>query len=57
MPLLLGIEVMHTTVLGIGERSGNAPMEEIVMALKTMYGVDCGYITKLTPLANPASSA
>ena len=53
MALSLGVEVMHTTVLGIGERSGNAPMEEIVMALKTMYGVDCGIdTTKLTPLAN-----
>ena len=53
MALSLGVEVMHTTVLGIGERSGNAPMEEIVMALKTMYGVDVGIdCTKLTPLAN-----
>ncbi len=53
MALSLGVEVMHTTVLGIGERSGNAPMEEIVMALKTMYGVDVGIdSTKLTPLAN-----
>lgn len=53
MALSLGVEVMHTTVLGIGERSGNAPMEEIVMALKTMYGVDVGIdTTKLTPLAN-----
>ena len=25
MALSLGVEVMHTTVLGIGERSGNAP--------------------------------
>jgi isopropylmalate/homocitrate/citramalate synthase len=53
MALSLGVEVMHTTVLGIGERSGNAPMEEIVMALKTMYGVDVGIdTTKLTSLAN-----
>ena len=45
--------VFGRTVLGIGERSGNAPMEEIVMALKTMYGVDVGIdCTKLTPLAN-----
>jgi isopropylmalate/homocitrate/citramalate synthase len=48
-----GVEVMHTTVLGIGERSGNAPMEETVMALKTMFNVDVGIdTTKLTPLAN-----
>jgi len=53
MALSLGVEVMHTTVLGIGERSGNAPMEDVVMALKTMYGVDVGIdTTKLTPLAN-----
>jgi len=53
MALSLGVEVMHTTVLGIGERSGNTPMEEVVMALKTMYGVDVGLdTTRLTPLAN-----
>ncbi len=53
MALAEGVEVMHTTVLGIGERSGNTPMEEVVMALKTMYGVDVGIdTTKLTPLAN-----
>jgi isopropylmalate/homocitrate/citramalate synthase len=52
MALAEGVEVMHTTVLGIGERSGNTPMEETVMALKTMYGVDIGIdTTKLTPLA------
>src|SRR3974377_1961188 len=53
MGLSLGGEGMATPVLGIGERSGNAPMEEIVMALKTMYGIDVGIDTsKLTPLAN-----
>jgi len=53
MALAEGVEVMHTTVLGVGERSGNAPMEEIVMALKTMYNVDVGIdTTKLTSLAN-----
>lgn len=53
MALAEGVEVMHTTVLGIGERSGNTPMEETVMALRTMYGVDVGIdCTKLTSLAN-----
>jgi isopropylmalate/homocitrate/citramalate synthase len=52
MALAEGVEVMHTTVLGIGERSGNTPMEETVMALLTMYGVDVGIdYTKLTSLA------
>jgi len=40
-----GAEVIQTTVAGIGERAGNAPMEETVMALLTMYGVDTGIDT------------
>ncbi|MCF8128982.1 MAG: pyruvate carboxyltransferase [Deltaproteobacteria bacterium] len=40
--LMAGAEVMHSTVLGIGERAGNTPMEETVMALLTMYGIDVG---------------
>lgn len=53
MALAEGVEVAHTTVLGIGERAGNTPMEETVMALKTMYGVDIGMNTEeLTPLAD-----
>jgi isopropylmalate/homocitrate/citramalate synthase len=53
MALAEGVEVAHTTVLGIGERAGNTPMEETVMALKTMYGVDIGIdTTKLTSLAS-----
>jgi isopropylmalate/homocitrate/citramalate synthase len=48
-----GVEVLHTTVLGVGERAGNTPMEETVMGLLTMYGVDVGLdYSKLTPLAN-----
>jgi isopropylmalate/homocitrate/citramalate synthase len=38
--VLAGGEVIHTTVLGIGERAGNTPMEETVLALLTMYGID-----------------
>jgi isopropylmalate/homocitrate/citramalate synthase len=37
-----GVQVAHTTVLGIGERAGNAPLEELLVALRTMYGVDVG---------------
>lgn len=52
MALAEGAEVMHTTVLGLGERAGNAPMEETVMALKTMYNLDLGInYDKLYPLA------
>jgi len=53
MALADGVQVAHTTVLGIGERAGNTPMEETVMALKTMYGIDIGIdTTKLTSLAS-----
>lgn len=52
MAMAEGVEVFHSTVLGIGERSGNTPMEETVMALKCLYGVDIGIdTTKLTKLA------
>jgi len=40
--VLAGAEVIHSTVTGIGERAGNTPMEETVLALLTMYGVDVG---------------
>jgi isopropylmalate/homocitrate/citramalate synthase len=41
-----GVEVIQTTVTGIGERAGNTPMEETVLALLTMYGVDTGIKTE-----------
>ena len=37
---MAGAEVIHSTILGIGERAGNTPMEETAMALLTMYGID-----------------
>jgi len=47
-----GIEVIHSTVLGIGERAGNTPMEETVLALRTMYDCDLGLnLNVLTDLA------
>lgn len=41
-----GTEVIQTTVTGIGERAGNTPMEEAVLALLTMYGIDTGIATQ-----------
>ncbi|MEA5574526.1 homocitrate synthase [Calothrix sp. UHCC 0171] len=47
---LAGIEAgatsVNTTVNGIGERAGNAPLEEVVMALKYLYSVPTGINTK-----------
>ena len=42
MALMAGAEVAHTSITGIGERAGNAPYEDIALALLTMYGVDTG---------------
>jgi isopropylmalate/homocitrate/citramalate synthase len=53
MALAEGVEVIHSTVLGLGERAGNVPMEETVMALKTLYNKDIGIKTdKLKGLAD-----
>lgn len=40
-----GAEVAHVTVNGIGERSGSAALEEVVLALHSLYGVDTGIKT------------
>jgi len=37
-----GAEEVQVTVNGLGERAGNAAMDEFVMALKVGYGVDAG---------------
>lgn len=51
-----GASVIHTTVSGIGERAGNAPTEETVLALLTMYGIDTGIdTTKFTGIARLVS--
>ncbi|HSJ54835.1 MAG TPA: pyruvate carboxyltransferase [Anaerolineae bacterium] len=42
LALAEGVEVAHTTVLGVGERAGNTPLEELAVALLTMYGIDLG---------------
>jgi isopropylmalate/homocitrate/citramalate synthase len=36
--LAAGVEVVHTTVTGVGERAGNTPMEELALALEMLYG-------------------
>lgn len=41
--LLAGANAVSTTVNGIGERAGNTSLEEIVMALKIIYGIDLGF--------------
>lgn len=37
-----GASAAHVTVNGIGERAGNASLEEVVMAIESLYGIDTG---------------
>ena len=45
--ILAGARQVHCTVNGIGERAGNASLEEIVMALKTRQDVFGDYYTQI----------
>jgi D-citramalate synthase len=37
--VLVGAQVVHVTVNGLGERAGNASLEEVVTALELLYGI------------------
>ena len=43
--LLAGATHANTTVNGLGERAGNAALEEVVMALRHLYSIDSGIDT------------
>jgi len=43
--LRAGATCAHVTVNGLGERAGNTPLEELAMALETLYGYDTGIKT------------
>ena len=42
-----GAEVVHGCINGLGERCGNAAIEEIIVAAEALYGIDTGINTKL----------
>ena len=53
-----GARFLSTTVMGIGERSGNTPLEEIVMSCKHLLNMSTGIDPiKLKPLAEFVSVA
>lgn len=53
LALAAGADVAHVTVTGIGERAGNAALEQVVVALRAMYDRDLGInINKLCELAH-----
>ncbi len=45
--LLAGANAISTTVNGIGERAGNTSLEELVMALKLIYGINLDFNIKV----------
>lgn len=53
-----GAKWVGVTVIGLGERAGNAAMEEVVMALKHLKGIDLNFKTEMfRELAEYVSSA
>jgi homocitrate synthase NifV len=42
-----GAKYVNTTVNGLGERAGNAALEEVVMAMKYIGGVELGFKTEM----------
>lgn len=47
--VLAGATHVNTTVNGLGERAGNAALEEVVMAGRHLYGLDSGVDTTRLP--------
>jgi isopropylmalate/homocitrate/citramalate synthase len=45
--LAAGASVAQTTITGLGERAGNVPMEDVVLSLLCLYGVDLGIRTEM----------
>ena len=51
-----GAEVVHSCANGLGERTGNAAMEELMLGLELLYGYENGYrLDKLPELAELVS--
>src|SRR5580765_1460178 len=44
--LAAGASVAQTTITGLGERAGNVPMEDVVMSLLCLHGIDIGIHTE-----------
>jgi isopropylmalate/homocitrate/citramalate synthase len=54
--LKAGANCAHVTVNGIGERTGNCPLEPLLVSLKALYGIDTGIdLTKLPALSEEVS--
>ncbi len=45
--VMAGARWIGVTIIGLGERAGNAALEEVVMALKHLYDIDLGFKTEI----------
>ncbi|MBK6744763.1 MAG: homocitrate synthase [Hydrogenophilales bacterium] len=52
-----GATHVNTTVNGLGERAGNAPLEEVALGLKKLYGMETGLDLSLFPLLSDTVAA
>ena len=53
-----GATHLNTTVNGLGERAGNAPLEEVVLGLRQCYGIETGIdLRKFPALSSMVASA
>ncbi|MGO9445858.1 MAG: homocitrate synthase [Thiobacillaceae bacterium] len=52
-----GATHVNTTVNGLGERAGNAPLEEVALGLKTLYGIETGLDLARFPALSEAVAA
>jgi len=50
-----GAKQLHTTVNAIGERAGNASLEEVIVALRVQYGIEHYDTIRLTELSKMVS--
>jgi homocitrate synthase NifV len=55
--LRAGATHASTTVNGLGERAGNAALEEVVMAARHLLGIDCGIDTTALPAISRTGGA
>lgn len=45
--VMAGADYVGVTILGLGERAGNAALEEVLMALKYLHGIDLKFNTEM----------
>lgn len=58
MAVAQGVATVQVSVTGIGERAGNTPLEDTVLALKMMFGVESGIdFSKLYGLSKVVTQA